>query len=60
MNRTPRFFSVLTIAGAAASVTFHDGRSFLAEVYRPLAADPKEMRRRRAGLKPSRGSRSGR
>lgn len=37
MNRTPRFFSVLTIAGAAASVALHDGRSFLAEVYRPLA-----------------------
>jgi hypothetical protein len=29
------------------------------EVYRPLQADPKAMRRARAGLKPSRRSRSG-
>ena len=30
------------------------------ELYRPLAADPKEMRRARARLKPSTRSRSGR
>ncbi|HYC35488.1 MAG TPA: RnfH family protein [Usitatibacter sp.] len=29
------------------------------EVYRPLQADPKDQRRRRARLKPSPGSRSG-
>lgn len=29
------------------------------EVYRPLAADAKQMRRERARLKPSKGSRSG-
>jgi putative ubiquitin-RnfH superfamily antitoxin RatB of RatAB toxin-antitoxin module len=30
------------------------------EIYRPLQADPKEMRRARAGVSPSKRSRSGR
>jgi putative ubiquitin-RnfH superfamily antitoxin RatB of RatAB toxin-antitoxin module len=41
----------------AMDATLRDGDRV--EVYRPLQADPKEMRRARAGLKPSTRSRSG-
>lgn len=41
---------------AARSAVLSDGDRV--EIYRPLAADPKEQRRRRARVKPSPGSRN--